>query len=304
MPRRSAVIDHPQRAAIDAAILGGTQPWTAIAVEHGLPYDSLRRHARRLVSDPQRVAAPVAPAMDSVQTFVAAFGMQPTDYQVALLTDQRPTAFLKSRQCGATQAAAALAIHTARSHPGADALVISPSQDQSKEVTTRARLGLYELEEPLVQDAAELLRLRNGSRVISRPGNQRAVRGFAPTLVIVDEASWVLDETYAAVRPLLAASHGRLVVQSTPGTRVGWFFDLWQSDLGDDWLRLEVKADAVPFIDASFLERERRELSPEVFGAEYMCEFGGLSVGAPLLDPDLWDAHLYDDRPPAKELMQ
>jgi hypothetical protein len=294
----TVVIDHPQQGSIDAAIEAGTRPLKAIAADHGVAYDSLRRYARRLIADPQRVAPATAPAMTAVQTFEAAFHMEPTDYQVALLSDRRPTIFLKSRQVGATQSAAALAIATARARPGADALVISPSQDQSKEVTGRARLGLYELEEPLVQDAAELLRLRNGSRIISRPGNQRAVRGYAPSLVIADEASWIADETYAALRPLLAASHGRLVAQSTPGARIGWFFDLWQTDLGDDWLRLEVRAEAVPFIDVDFLERERRELSAEVFAAEYGCTFGGVASAPKLFDMDAFEAVLvYDDAP-------
>jgi hypothetical protein len=293
MPRRSAILDHPRQDAIDAAIRAAVRPWKAIATEHEVPYDSLRRYARRLVEAPTN-GANGAPGMDAVATFEAAFGMEPTDYQVALLIDQRATIFLKSRQCGATQAAAALAIWCARSRPGADALIISPSLDQSKEVATRARLGLYQLEEPLVQDAAGLLRLRNGSRVISRPGNQRAVRGYAPALVIADEASWVEDATYAALRPLLAASGGRLVTQSTPGAKVGWFYELWQSELGDDWLRLEVPASAVPFISSAFLERERRELPPDTFAAEYECTFGGVAGGAPLFDMQAFEEVLVD----------
>jgi hypothetical protein len=297
MPRRSAVLDHPQRDAADRMLRAGQQSTASIARELGIPIDSLKRYARRLVSDPLQVPAgnAAAPPMTPVETFEAAFGMQPTSYQVALLSDERSTIFLKSRQCGATQAAAALAIATARARSGADAVIISPSLQQSKEVTKRARDGLYTLEEPLVQDSTSTLRLRNGSRVLSLPGNQRAVRGYAPSLVIADEASWILDETYAAIRPLLAASHGRLVCQSTPGAKVGWFYELWQSELGDDWLRLEVKANTVPFIEAAFLERERRELAPEVFAAEYEGIFGGLpGAGFPLFDMSHFDELLED----------
>ena len=296
MPRRSAVVDNPHRRSIDASILAADRPWKDIAREFGLPYDGVKRYARRLVAASQRGDIPnaEAPPMGPVDTFKVAFGMEPTGYQVSLLTDPRSTIFLKSRQCGATQAAAALAIYTARSRKGADAVIVSPSLTQSKEVTTRARLGLYELGEQLVQDSTGLLRLANGSRVISLPGNARAVRGYSPQLVIVDEASWVLDETYAAVRPLLAASRGRLVVQSTPGAKVGWFFDLWKSDLGDAWLRIEVAADAVPFIDAAFLDHERHELAPEVFAAEYQCLFSGSLAGTHLFDPDRLDALFTD----------
>lgn len=279
MPRRSSVLDHPQREAIEAAIAAG-QSRKRIAAAYGLPPQIVQRYARRLTVSPPPATAPV---LDPVQTFEAAFGMQPTSYQVALLTDPRPTIFCKSRQCGATQAAAALAIHTARSRPGADAVIVSPSLQQSKEVTTRARTGLYELGERLVQDSSGLLRLDNNSRVISLPGNQRAVRGYAPQLVIADEASWIVNETYAAIRPLLAASHGRLVAQSTPGAKVGWFYELWQAELDADWLRLEVPATAVPFIDPEFLERERRELPPETYDREYDVTFSSGLGGTTLV---------------------
>jgi hypothetical protein len=100
--------------------------------------------------------------------------------------------------------------------------------------------------------------------------------------VVADEAAWVADETYAALRPLLAASGGRLVAQSTPGRRLGWFYHQCDADLGDDWLRLEILAADVPFISADFLAREKRELAPEVFAAEYGCEFAQLGDGGGL----------------------
>jgi hypothetical protein len=285
MPRRSLVLDHPQLGRIDAEIQAGRDRRT-IARTYGLPYMSVYRYSAKLLGGQAPAGSP-AIADDPVQTFRAAFGLEPTDYQVALLTDTRSTIFLKGRQCGATQAAGALAIHTARSRPGADALVVSPSQDQSKEITRRSRLGLYELEEPLLQDAAELLRLRNGSRIISRPGNQRAVRGYAPALVIADEAAWIADETYAAIRPLLAASKGRFVAISTPGAKVGWFYTLWEDDLRDDWLRLKLPATDNPLIDPAFLQGQERELGEDAFRREYLCEFSAGAFGGTPLFTDI-----------------
>jgi hypothetical protein len=287
MPRRSLVLEHPARTRIDAEIRAGRDR-KAIARSHGLPYMSLYRYAAKLVdgrTTPSRrrdVSGPVA-------TFTAAFGLEATPYQVALLTDSRSTIFLKGRQCGATQAAAALAIHVARSRIGADVVIISPSLTQSKEVTTRARAGLYRLEESLVQDASNLLRLRNASRIISLPGSARAVRGYSPALVIIDEAAWVEDDTYSATRPLLAASRGRFVAISTPGHQVGWFYELWESELGADWLRLELPATANPLIDPDFLAREQRELRPEVYAQEYLCRFG---AG---INPAIFPLDVYDE---------
>jgi hypothetical protein len=84
------------------------------------------------------------------------------------------------------------------------------------------------------------------------------------------------------------------VTQSTPGAKVGWFFELWQTELGDDWLRLEVPATAVPFISCEFLERERRELAPDTFAAEYLCTFAGIAGGAPLFDMEAFEEVLVD----------
>lgn len=294
MPRRSSVLDHPHVKRIEQLILAEERSVASIAAEFGLDAKTLRRFAVRLRGTTP--TAPPAPVLGPVETFRAAFGQDPTDYQVEYLTDQRPTLVLKSRQAGFTQAAAALAMTTARARPGADAVIISPSQTQSKELATRARVGLYELGEPLVQDSTSLLRLRNGSRIISLPGNQRAVRGYSPALVVADEAAWIANETYAALRPLLAASGGRLVVQSTAGNEVGWFFDLASADLGDDWLRLEVPASAVPFISPEFLARERRELSPEAFAAEYECTFGtGAAALGQLFSADQIDALVLEE---------
>jgi len=275
MPRRSVALDHPQRKLIEELIHAGERSVQSIAAEFGIPDQSLRLYARKLRSVKVQAAAP-APALDAVETFRAAFGQEPTGYQVEFLRDVRPTLILKSRQSGMTQAAAALAICTARSRPGADAVIVSPSMAQSKEVAVRARIGLYQMGEPLVQDSTGLLRLGNGSRIISLPGNQRAIRGYSPALVVADEAAWVQDETYAALRPLLAASGGRLIAQSTPGRRLGWFFELCEADLGDGWLRLEIPAVDVPMISPDFLERERRELAPDIYASEYGCTFAEL----------------------------
>ena len=199
------------------------------------------------------------------------------------------TVFLKSRQCRASQAAAALATATARSTPGADAVIVSPSLQQSKEVLQRARNGLYQLEEPLTQDSTGLLRLKSGSRLISLAGNARAVRGYSPALVVADEASWILDDTYAALPAAAGGLEGSVGAPVHPGRRGH---------------RLVLRAVAVrprrrlaaprgarderSVHHREFLAKEQRELRPEVFAAEYGCTFTSAAAGGgTLLFPDL-----------------
>ena len=113
----------------------------------------------------------------------------------------------------------------------------------------------------------------NGSRVVSLPGTAETVRGFsAPRLVIEDEAAFVEDGLYGAVRPMLAVSSGRLILMSTPHGKRGHFHEAWK-DGGPEWLKIEVKALDCPRISEAFLETERREIGDLWFRQEYGCEF-------------------------------
>jgi hypothetical protein len=67
---------------------------------------------------------------------------------------------------------------------------------------------------------------RTRSRIVALPGHDpKTIRGFSsPRLVIVDEAAFVLDETCAALVPMLAASpEGRIALLSTPFLQQGFF---------------------------------------------------------------------------------
>lgn len=210
-------------------------------------------------------------ALDPVITFIDAFGEQPHEWQVDYLREDGNTAVLKGRQVGATQGAAGLAIHTVRYLPDVDVVIVSPSLKQSGEITTRARAGLRQLGERLAADSASMLKLANGSRIISLPGTARSVRGYSARLLILDEAAYISDETFAAARALVATG-GRLVVQSTPADESGAYHAIVT---GDDpgWARYRVPSGSVPTISPAFLESELLALGPDVYAREYACEF-------------------------------
>jgi len=283
MPRQSSILDRPDRAALDALILAGERSLTDIATDHRVPYENLRRYAAGL--RPRSAAEPSSDAMTVTDTFERAFGFAPMPHQVSYLEETRPTAVLKGRQVGMTHAASGLAVHTARQKPGSTSVIISPSLRQSSEVTTRARLALWEWDEKLKQDSASLLRTAAGSRIISLPGSARGIRGYACDLVILDEAAWINDETWAAARPLVSATGGRLVVQSTPGLPAGWFYEL-VTKLPEGWAFIKVRSDEVPTIAPEFLASERASMSPELYAQEYEATFGTIGGGGALFTPE------------------
>lgn len=202
-------------------------------------------------------------------------GLTPDPWQRQVLTSGAARLLLLcSRQAGKSTAAAALALHTALVTPGAPVLLLSPSLRQSAELFRKV-VDLYERLGRPVGCAAQSgvrLELANGARVVSLPGDGDTVRGFSNVaLVVIDEAARVSDALYAAARPMLAVSRGRLVALSTPFGQRGWFFEAWQGD--GDWQRLSVTAAECPRIGPDFLAEERRALGERWYRQEYECRF-------------------------------
>jgi hypothetical protein len=232
----------------------------------------MRLHVRRypdVVEEPDEQAV-VEP--DVLATFEGAFGHAPMAHQAEYLGETRNLVVLKGRQVGMTEAAGALAIHTARVVAGSLSALIAPSQRQSSAAAMRARLGLMALGEDLVQDSASVLRLRNGSQILSLPGTDRSVRGYPLDLVVLDEAAWISDLTWNAARATVAATGGRVVAQSTPGEPMGWYHAL-AADPPPGWASMVVRSTDVPTIDLAFLERERAEMDEATFAQEYLAEW-------------------------------
>lgn len=314
MPRSCTVCDSRHAGTVNALVAVGGRSDQSIAAEFGLDRQAVGRHRRLHLhrsdgrarrSSPSAVAslsggsgAPEsgsdAAAESVIDVFRASLSHEPLDWQREFLEDYSPgVVVLKGRQIGASTAASILAVAVARSRPGADAVIVSPSQRQSSEITQKCRLACWELGEKLRADSAGMVQLENGSRIISLPGVARGIRGYAPALVIADEAAWIADETWDAMRPLVAASGGRLVVLSTPGRPIGWFYEL-ATAVPDGWRRMVVPSTSVPTIAPEFLDRERRQMKPHVFAAEYLATFMPLDAvaRAPWFTAEEFDARL------------
>jgi hypothetical protein len=214
----------------------------------------------------------LAAALDPVVLFRCATGYEALPWQQAYLRARGDVALVKSRQIGASTAAAIRCCHVTMYANDRTALVISPTMKQSTEILNKARSAFRELGVRLRADSASVLGLRNGSRVVSLPGSARAARGYSATLLIIDEASFVPDEVFAAIGPTTIATKGITIMQSTPDVALGTFHAVASSE-DDTWTRFVVPATEVSTIDPEWLERERRSLPADVFAAEYLCQF-------------------------------
>lgn len=229
------------------------------------------------LSGPASMARELAYALDPVLWAIERLGFEPDPWQCRVMrSSARQTLLNCSRQSGKSTTTAAIAAHVSIYKPGSLVLLVSKAQRQSAELLAKVQGFLKSLESPPETDADNLLsvRLSNGSRIMSLPGDGDSIRGFsAPALVIEDEAAFVSDALYNAIRPMLAVSkNARLILMSTPHGRRGHFYEAWTNGHAA-WERESITAHDVPRITKGFLEQERQNIGPWWFDQEYMCKF-------------------------------
>lgn len=211
-------------------------------------------------------------------------GIEPDPWQRDFLLSKESAILLNcSRQSGKSTMAAVKAVHGALYEPRSLTLLLSPGLRQSGELFAKCREIYAAVGKPVLAESETALqmRLENGSRIVSLPGNLGRIRGFSgPRRVFIDEAAWVPDDLYRSVRPMLAVSQGDLIVMSTPWGRRGFFYESWIGSVAGEqrWERFEVPATMCPRIPAEFLEEERKVLPEEWFLSEYMCQFTSSSA--------------------------
>lgn len=204
------------------------------------------------------------------------FGFEATAGQAAILDAAGHRVMLCcSRQWGKTTLGAIRAVYEAWHHAGALVVVGSPSDRQSGFVMEEAerlllRLGVRRKRDGITKQS---LVLPNGSRVVGLPASEATTRGYSNAhMLLIDEAAYMRDREYRALRGILARSDGALWLMSTPAGQRGFFYTAWmRGEAG--WERVLGPATECPHITAKKLEEERAELGEALFRQEYLCEF-------------------------------
>lgn len=176
------------------------------------------------------------------------------------------------RQGGKSTVAAILALHCALYRPRSLVLIVSPTQRQSTELFRKILAYYRQIGRPVNAEAENQLSLtlENGSRIIAVPGSEGGIRGYSVDLLIIDEASRVLDDLWGAVSPMLAVTHGRVVAMSTPWGKHGWWYGAATSRR---WHTVTVPVTECPRLSPEWLAAERDEIGDFLYRQEYLCEF-------------------------------
>jgi hypothetical protein len=221
--------------------------------------------------------AAIRQGLDPVAFAREVLNFRPDPWQESVLrSTAKQVLICCSRQSGKSTIAGVASLHMANYNPGSLTLMLSPTQRQSTELLAKASTFLRRLSGAKLDNESSIaIKFADGSRLVSLPGTDPdRIRGFSsPALVIIDEAAFVDDRLYYAIRPMLAVGGGRLIVMSTPNGKRGWFHDAWHFDADDDWQRERVTAHEVPRITADFLAKERKRIGDRWFRQEYLCEF-------------------------------
>jgi hypothetical protein len=166
----------------------------------------------------------------------------------------RELAVVVSRRGGKGRVAGALATyesalvdHAPRLAPGEVGIVacISPTRAQSQ-IVKDYTLGYFQASPVLRGEIAEVtgdeIRLRNGNLICTLASDYRTLRGRTLLLAILDEASFLRDETSTtpdieaarALLPGLSTTNGMLVILSSPYRQVGLLHQRYRDYFGKD----------------------------------------------------------------------
>ena len=134
----------------------------------------------------------------------------------------------------------------------------------------------------MVRCSSLSMELANGSEVVSAPASPDTVRGYAPNGIIIDEGAYTNDEVYFALRPMRIRTKAQMVVMSSAGAQLGFFYEAWKRE--ESWEKIEIRADECSWVTADELAKERKRLPEKIYQREYENRF--LEPSGAVLTPE------------------
>jgi len=159
-------------------------------------------------------------------------------------------------------------------NPRTTTLIIASVDRQSIELLEKVKSHIVALAPKNVRKRPTFhkIELSNGSKVLAEPAGATGygLRGFTVNKLVADEAHYIPDAVFVAVRPMLATTGGTLDLLSTPRGNEGFFYDCFKSE---DFHHIHIMSKDCPRITEEFLSQEKKRMTKLQYCQEYEAEF-------------------------------
>ncbi len=180
---------------------------------------------------------------------------------------------LCSRQSGKSTIVAGIAAWIMKKKPGAKVEIFAPTQKQARETSYKVR-EFVEKDPQVSYDRVsdEELVLNTGSRCMVLTASDKTSRGYSdPDAIILDEAAWIPDKVYTAIRPQLTGNEKCLLIAlTTPNGKMGFFYEAWERSKNFKKVHVTIPFEldddpthGIQVVDSLVSEEEFRDLEAE-----------------------------------------
>ena len=201
-------------------------------------------------------------------------GIKLDDWQKEYIAHEGNTVVRAGRQSGKSFAESLRVALFALLNPKTSTLIIASVDRQSIELLEKVKAQIMGIAKNQIKGRPTFhkIELKNGSKIMAEPAGQTGygLRGFTVDKLVADEAHYIPDAVFVAIRPMLATTGGTLDLLSTPRGNEGFFYDCFQSD---DFYQIHIKSEDCPRITQEFLEQEKKRMTKLEYCQEYEAEF-------------------------------
>ena len=201
-------------------------------------------------------------------------GIKLDDWQKEYIGHEGNTVVRAGRQSGKSFAESLRVALFALLNPKTSTLIIASVDRQSIELLEKVKAQIMGLAPKQIKGRPTFHRIElyNGSKIMAEPAGQTGygLRGFTVDKLVADEAHYIPDAVFVAIRPMLATTGGTLDLLSTPRGNEGFFYDCFESD---DFYKIHIMSKDCPRISDEFLEQERKRMTKLEYCQEYEAEF-------------------------------
>jgi len=195
-------------------------------------------------------------------------------WQKEYIMHEGNTVVRAGRQSGKSYAESLRVALFALLNPKTSTLIIASVDRQSVELLEKVKSHILLLAKSQIKGNPTFhkIQLKNGSKIMAEPAGQTGygLRGFTVDKLVADEAHYIPDAVFVAIRPMLATTGGTLDLLSTPRGNEGFFYDCFQSD---DFHKIHIMSKDCPRISDEFLTQESKRMTKLEFCQEYEAEF-------------------------------